>query len=166
MPLDWTNLIAGGVTGFIAGFIANALYARYHIHRAKAELRRRFEGIAGEYVAYRFLDRTDYLDYDNPIGRVRLSYERENILLLHYEEINEPNVWEAVIWMETPFFGSMAWRYVKLAEEQPTTAHRYGFKRCVVSQAPDKNSRLRTYFYLLGEDGYGREAFEKQQKDD
>jgi len=166
MSLDWPNLTAGGVIGFIVGFCANAAYARYHTRRAKAELKRRFEGIEGDYVAYRYLDRTDYLDYDNPIGRAHLSYERENILLLRYEEINEPNIWEAVIWMETPFFGSMAWRYVKLAEEQPATAHRYGFKRCVISEAPDKDGRLRSYFYLVGENEYGREALEKQVRDD
>jgi len=166
MPLDLPNLVAGGVIGFMVGFCANAVYARYHTRRAKAELRRRFEGIAGDYVAYRFRDRSDYLDYDNPIGRVHLSYERENILLLRYEEINEPNIWEAVIWMETPSFGSMAWRYVKLAERQAAPAHRYGFKRCVFLEAPDKNNMLRPYFYLQGEDGYGREALEKQGKDD
>ena len=166
MSLEWPNLLMGGVVGFVAGFLANAAYERYYARHATAELRRKYERIAGDYVAYPFLappvnPASDMIDFNRMIGTCKLIYQRENILLLQYTESEHPNAREALVWMETPFVGSMAWRYVRLNGRQPPAEHRFGFKRCVVSQALTRDGSIRQYLYLIGEPPFGREALEK-----
>jgi hypothetical protein len=161
MYLDWPNLLAGAVIGFFVGVFANYTYGRIRMKSANAELKRRFAHIPGDYVAFLLPDSPDIIDYANPVGNVSITYERDNILLLRYAEIKDDNVWEAVVWMETPSFGSLAWRYVRLQGREPVSEHRCGFKRCVVSERIGRNGESRLYFYLVGENPFGKEVLEK-----
>lgn len=163
MTLDWPNLVAGAGLGFMMGILANMWYGRYHANQARAELRKKYAPIAGTYTAYLFVKDSDNIDYDNPCGKCRITYEKENILHLHYEEIRHDHIWEAAAWMENPSFGSLAWRYVRLQGREPPSEHRYGFKRCIVTNGRGRNGEPRRYFYLEGEAPFGKEAMEKDQ---
>ena len=162
MNLDWPGLLVGAGLGIPVGVVANMLYARYHANRLRAELRLKFGRIAGEYTAYQFPKNSEVIDLDQPIGECQLTYERENVLRLHYQELCADNVWEAEVWMETPYSGSMAWRYVRLGGQEPPREHRFGFKRCMVVEKPGRDGSCRMYLYLVGEGSFGNEALEKK----
>jgi hypothetical protein len=155
------------VIGFVLGIAANLLTNKVAEKRANAQLRRKYSPIVGEYTAYPFIkdalqQETDRIDYDHPCGDCLITYEKEDILFLHYEERNEDNIWEAIVWMGNPNFGSMVWRYVKLRGRDQPIEHRFGFKRCVFSESQNQKGEKRWFFYLKGEDGFGREALEKK----
>ncbi len=158
--MDWPNLFVG----FLLGFCANLISAWIYVGFAKAGVRRKLQVIAGDYTAYPLKggeEKPDDILYDNPNGKCRITYDKGNILRLRYEEIAQDNIWEAVIWMETPNFGSLAWRYLRLYGNQPPTEHRYGFKRCIFSEGRGRKGEPRWYFYLEGDPPYGKEALEK-----
>ncbi len=167
MILDVPNLIAGGVIGFTLGVCANMLTARIAANGTKAELRRKYAGIAGDYTAFLFIKdndkkETDKIDYDHPAGDCRITYEKENILCLHYQQKDQDSKWEAVVWMENPNFGTLAWRYIRLQGREPPAEHRFDFKRCIFSRGCGRDGNQRWYFYLLGNPPHGKEALEKK----
>ena len=163
MALDWPSHFAAGMIGFCVGICANIAYGRCHAGLVRAELKRKYAGIAGDYTAYLFLEGSDKIDYEKPRGNCRITYEKENTFHLRYQEIEHDHTWEAVVWMETPFFGSLAWRYVRLRGHEPCPEHRHGFKRCIAGEGFGRNGEPRTYFYLEGEPPFGKEALEKNE---
>ena len=160
--MDWLNLIVGFVLG-----IGASLFAWWIVNFfSKAALRRRFQPIAGEYTAYPFMDKTsDKINYERTIGKVRITYKDSNVLQLYYMQTEEDSVWEAVVWMETPSFGSMVWQYTRLKGFQPPKEHRFDFKRCFVSDGFGRNGEPKKYFYIKGDPPFYKEAFEKNDGD-
>jgi hypothetical protein len=163
MSSEWLMLIVGGAVSFPIGFVTNWLFERFRESRAKAELRRKYERLVGKYVAYGLPDKTEVIDYSKPIGSVQISYEKETVLRLHYQEVEHDNVWQAVVWMETPSSGSMAWRYTRLLGNDEPPENRMGHKQCLVAERPGREGKIRTHFFLIGErPRHENEALEKQ----
>jgi len=106
-------------------------------------------------------DNSDKVNFDKVIGKVRITYEKDNLLLLHYQQTEEDNVWEAVVWMETPSFGSMVWQYTRLKGLEPPEEHRFDFKRCFVSDGFGRDGKRKRFFYIKGVPPFYKEAFEK-----
>ena len=152
--------VAGVILGFITNMITNEMAARRQARVAAAANEEKYAGLVGVYVAFA-LDE-EKINFDDPRGECRIEYAGGNILTLHYKEIKNDHVWEAEIWMASPFTGSMVWRYIRLFGTEPTPIHRFGFKRCATFEKLGRNGEMRKYFYLIGEDGFGKEALEKK----
>lgn len=159
MNAEWWG---GVLTAFVIGFATNWAFARYIAYRTGAEIRRRFASVVGEYTAYPFPKGSEQIDFADPIGDCQIIHEKDNVLRLRYTERKHDHAWEAVVWMDTPYAGSMAWRYVRLFGKEPPAEHRFGFKRCQVLSKPGPDHKPQTYIYLIGEDTFGKEAWVKK----
>lgn len=158
-----TPFVVGLLVGFGLSLAANLLTSWWLAFRAADANRQLFAGVVGRYVAYALGD-SEEINYDKPSGNCQISYQTANVLNLRYEEIEHANVWEAEIWMVSPFSGSMVWRYVRLVgttPTEPTPIHRFGFKRCAILDKQDRDGVMRKYFYLIGEAPFKKEALEK-----
>lgn len=162
MNLDIPNLLVGTFLGFLAGIFSNMAFARYQDRQLRAKLKRKYEKIVGHYAAYPIGERSEEIVPGQQIGEVQITYEKENILRLQYREIHHDHAWEALLWMDTPHFGSMAWRYVRLGGREPPPEHRFGFKRCIAVEGVGRDNVARSFVYLVGHPTHGNEVLEKK----
>lgn len=145
------------------GFFTNLAFQRYLDYRSTREARRKFAVVAGKYTTHSFPKGTEEIDLVNRSGDCEIFHEKENVLRLRYQERTPDHAWEAVIWMDTPHAGSIAWRYVRLFGTEPPAEHRFGFKRCQIVNKTGPDDSLQTYIYVSGDnDGYGKELWVKE----
>jgi len=152
--------VAGVILGFVTNMITNELSARRQAKLAAAAIGEKYAGIIGDYIS--FPVNGNEINFDDPIGECRITYQGGHVLKLHYKEIKHDHIWEAEIWMVSPFTGSMVYRYIRLFGMEPTSTLNFGFKRCAIFDRLGHDGKIRKFFCLYGEGDYGKEALEKK----
>jgi len=154
----------GVLTSFAVGWAANWAFQWYLAYSATRADRQKYVAIAGKYTTHSFPKDSEQVDLVDPSGHCEITHEKENVLRLRYDELAVDHAWEATIWMDSPYAGSMAWRYVRFFGKEPPDEHRFGFKRCQVVSKPRQDGMPQTFIYVSGDnDGYGKELWTKQR---
>jgi hypothetical protein len=152
--------VVGVICGFVSNLITNGISSRRHAKAAEAALAKQYSGIVGEYIAFP-VDGNE-INFQDPIRDCRIDHLGGHVLKLRYKEKKNDHIWEAEIWMVSPFTGSMVFRYIRLFGQEPALSNNFGFKRCAVFERPGHDGAIRTFFCLYGEGDYGKEALEKK----
>jgi hypothetical protein len=142
------------VLSIITSIIASRLYQLYIDKRQKKLEISKYARSAGSYTGYGLKTNSTFLDTDNPLSKVNITYFDGNMLKLELKEINNPHEWHGLITMESGNYGIISWRYEILhGQKVPINEHQFGVKKFVYFPKDDLE-----IVYLIDEtQGYDRE---------
>lgn len=126
-------IIENLLIGVLGSLIASRFFLLYTKRKDKNIEKEKYGAAVGKYIGYGTkVNQGTIIDRNKPLSNVEITYEGGNILKLVLKEINDPHEWHGLISMESNYYGTIIWRYVKLHNENvDRDEHRFGLKKFV-----------------------------------